>query len=115
MQSPWQQKPIKLWNFIATKWHLSLPRGLKLPWSLGTAHLNTFLVSVWHKWTVSRHEKKFSIHVKMKTNYTVVDAALKRRLGRLNSHGSDEKAEAAMEEHKETEELNVPSSVQNNF
>lgn len=51
----------------------------------------------------------------MKTNYTAVDAALKRRLGRLNSHGSDEKAEAAMEEHKETEELNVPSSVQNNF
>lgn len=107
MQSPWQQKPITL-EFNCYQVAPFTPERLKLPWKLGTAHLNTFLVSVWHKWTVSRHEKKFSIHVKMKTNYTAVDAALKRRLGCLNSHGLDKKAEEAMEEHKETEELNVP-------
>lgn len=95
MQSPWQQKPIKVWNFIATKWHLLLPRMLKLLWSPLGRHTPECLLSarvrVWHKWTV-RHEKKFLTHVKMKTNYIVGDVALKRSFGHLDSHCSDKKA-----------------------
>lgn len=107
MQSPWQQKPVKFWNIIATKWHLLLLRRLRLLWSPPGHRTPERLVSarvrVWHKWTINRHEKRSLIHVKIKMNYTVVDAALKRSLGYLNSHCSDKKEERKL--RKSTKKL----------
>lgn len=50
-------------------------------------------VRVWHKWTVNRHEKKLLTHVTMKSNYTVVDVALKRSFGHLESHAQTQRQE----------------------
>lgn len=50
-------------------------------------------VRVWHKWTVNRHEKKLLTHVTMKSNHTVVDVALKRSFGHLESHAQTQRQE----------------------
>jgi hypothetical protein len=51
--------------------------GCCTPECLVSQHISQSLA----QWTVSRHEKKYLIHVKIKINYTVVFAALKRDLG----------------------------------
>lgn len=124
MQSPWQQKPTEFWNITATKWHLLLPGRLRLLGSpLGhrtPERLVSAWVRVWHKWTVNRHEISDSCEIKI--NYTVVDAALKRSLGYLNSHRSDKKEEGKLQKSTERRRDKMllsfylqKLSVQNNF
>lgn len=96
MQSPWQQKPIKFWNIIATEWHLLLPTtALTPPWrTLGCCTPEHFVsagVRVWHNWTVNRHEKESLIHVGEKKSHCgrqVLEAAQTPQLTLLGQQGA---------------------------